>query len=274
MYPGRDDGRNNAPDPIPGDERWQAVQHVLDSSAFAKAPRMCALLAFLMTRKLNGMEASLTEFTIGVEVFRRVARDFDTTIDPVVRVQMGRLRERLARYDALQENESGPRIVIPPGSYVPQLTTARAPQPAAARPIRLAPLRTLTPDAAATVFVSGLEEELSLQLFRRLGGRGMHDGTQDDRVEVSVRIERGHVRASVRLVEGVTGRTAWLQQCDVHGELGIGLQEELALAICDDLQRHVTATANASRFAGHAGPVPQSTWLSGAGGRCFPADRS
>lgn len=274
MYPGRDDGRNNAPDPIPGDARWQAVQHVLDSSAFAKAPRMCALLAFLMTRKLNGMEASLTEYTIGVEVFRRVARDFDTTIDPVVRVQMGRLRERLARYDALHENESGPRIVIPPGSYVPQLTTARAPQPAAARPIRLAPLRTLTPDAAATLFVSGLEEELSLQLFRRLGGRSMHDGTQDDRVEVSVRVERGHVRASVRLVEGATGRTAWLQQCDVHGELGIGLQEELALAICDDLQRHVTAAANASRFAEHAGPVPQSTWLSAAGGRCFPADRS
>lgn len=258
MHPGSDDGRRNAPDPIPGDARWQAVQHVLDSSAFARAPRMCALLAFLMTRKLNGMEASLTEYTIGVEVFRRVARDFDTTIDPVVRVQMGRLRERLARYDALQENASGPRIVIPPGSYVPEMTTNHAPRPSAARPIRLAPLRTLTPDSAATVFVSGLEEELSLQLFRRLGSGSGEGAMQDDRVEVSVRVERGHVRASVRLVEGATGRVAWLQQCDAHGELGIRLQEELALAICNDLQRHVTGAANASRFAGHAGPVRRS----------------
>ena len=237
-----------APTTILNDERWQLVQRVLTSSVFTRAPRMIALLSFLMRRKLSGMEASITEHTIGVEVFRRAPRDFDTTIDPVVRVQMGRLRERLARYDASPESAAGPRIVIPAGSYVPQLTaphtaphTASPSQAAPLRParmIQLSPLRTLTPDAAAAAFVSGLEDELALQLFQRLGGAG--SVAQGDRLDVSIRIEGEHVRASVRLVEAVDGRTAWLQQCDAHGAPGIRLQEALALAICDDLQRHLS----------------------------------
>lgn len=233
-----------APTTIPNDERWQLVQRVLTSSVFTRAPRMIALLSFLMRRKLSGMEASITEHTIGVEVFRRAPRDFDTTIDPVVRVQMGRLRERLARYDASPESAAGPRIVIPAGSYVPELTapqTASPTQAAQLRParmIQLAPLRTLTPDAAAAVFVSGLEEELALQLFQRLGGAG--SVAQGDRLDVSIRIEGEHVRASVRLVEAGDGRTAWLRQCDAHGAPGIRLQEALALAICDELQRHLS----------------------------------
>ena len=104
------------------DARWQLLQRVLASPFFIKAPRMSALLSFLVTRTLDGLAATLNEFTIGAEVFRRVARDFDTTIDPVVRVQMGRLRERLARYDAMPGSCGQARIVIPPGSYVPVLT--------------------------------------------------------------------------------------------------------------------------------------------------------
>lgn len=227
------------------DARWELLQRVLASPVFTKAPRMSALLSFLMVRTLNGMAASITEFSIGVEVFRRAARDFDTTIDPVVRVQMGRLRERLARYDALSGSAGGPRIVIPPGSYVPELTELHALAPARPRAIGLAPLRMLTP-ANGTGFAAGLEEELALQLFRRFGAGSTGGAPQEDRLEVSIRVDRDHVRASIRLSEAGTGRLAWLQQCDVHGDLGIRLQEELALAICDDLQRHVSAAASSS----------------------------
>jgi len=230
------------------DARWQLLQRVLASPFFIKAPRMSALLSFLVTRTLDGLAATLNEFTIGVEVFRRAARDFDTTIDPVVRVQMGRLRERLARYDAMPGSCPQARIVIPPGSYVPVLTaldSAPVSVPAARpRSIGLAPLRTLSP-AANAEFVAGLEEELALQLFRRFGAAPVQDRLLQDSLEVSVRVDRGHVRASVRLSEAGSGRLAWLQQCDVHGELGIRLQEALALAICDDLQRHVGAAASA-----------------------------
>jgi hypothetical protein len=238
---------------IQNDARWQLLQRVLASPLFVKAPRMSSLLSFLVLRTLGGLAATLNEFTIGVEVFRRVARDFDTTIDPVVRVQMGRLRERLARYDAMLDRSTDTRIVIPPGSYVPVLvapdnalrSVPDSAPPARPRSIGLAPLRQLSPGANAE-FVAGLEEELALQLFRRFGAARRHDGAQQDSLEVSVRVDRGHVRASVRLSEAGSGRLAWLQQCDVHGELGIRLQEALALAICDDLQRHVGAAASAA----------------------------
>jgi hypothetical protein len=241
------------------DARWQLLQRVLASPLFTKAPRMSALLSFLVTRTLNGLAATINEFTIGVEVFRRVARDFDTTIDPVVRVQMGRLRERLARYHAMPDSPPDARIVIPPGSYVPVLT---APGPLSAprarpRSIGLAPLRMLSSvggvgssvgAAFVAEFVAGLEDELALQLFRRFGAAPMRDGSDgvpEDRLEVSVRVDRGLVRAAIRLSEAGSGRLAWLQQCDVHGELGIRLQEALALAICNDLQRHVRVAAGA-----------------------------
>lgn len=230
-----------------GDARWQLLQRVLASPIFMKAPRMSALLSFLVLRTLNGLAATIDEFTIGVEVFRRAARDFDTTIDPVVRVQMGRLRERLARYDAMLDSTDDQRIVIPPGSYVPVLMAPySAPLALMARPraIGLAPLRILSPGTGAE-FVAGLEEELAMQLFRRFGAAQRQDALHEDSLEVSIRVDRGHVRASIRLSEAGSGRLAWLQQCDVHGDLGIGLQEALAQAICDDLQRHVGAAASA-----------------------------
>jgi TolB-like protein len=216
---------------LEGDEQWQAVRAVLTSALFAKAPRMCGLFSFLMIRKLTGMAETINEHAIGVEVFRRDARDFDTTIDPVVRVQMGRLRERLAQYHAAARPHAF-HIAIPAGSYVPVVSVSQA-QAAALRPVHLAPLRTLSADNDAAMFVSGLEEELAQQLAQRFGNPFAGTPAQGYDVQVSVRVECLHARASIRLVD--KEQVLWLHQCDRHGSLGIALQEKLALAICDDL---------------------------------------
>ncbi|WP_229263084.1 hypothetical protein [Duganella dendranthematis] len=220
------------------DERWQAVQQVLSSPAFVKAPRMRAMLAFLMHRKLSGMEVTINEYALGIEVFHRDARDYDTATDPVVRVQMGRLRERLAQYYAADSHCGGLQIVIPPGTYIPQLTPRAAPPPQSKLRLRLAPLRMLNPDSeGATAFVSGLEEELALQLFQRCGGGPELAPQQAQWLEVSVRVEPRHARASIRLLSAAGGDVVFLQRCDCHGELGISLQEELAVAIFTVLQQ-------------------------------------
>ena len=223
------------------DARWRVLQQVLESSTFRKAPRMCALLSFLVARTLAGKEASITEHAIGTEVFRRSACDYDTGTDPVVRVHMGRLRERLARHYAGSADADGMRIAIPAGTYVPVFAPAACGPRQQPSRLELTPLRSLTCDQATGTFVAGLEEELAQHLFERLGKRGVPSLSCDCRVEVSVRVEPGHVRASLRLVLAATGHTTWLRQYDVHGSLGIRLQEELALTICRDLQRHVPA---------------------------------
>ncbi|WP_187363468.1 hypothetical protein [Massilia frigida] len=223
---------------VQSDATWQAVQHVLSSPSFVKAPRMRAMLSFLMTRKLSGMEASISEYAIGIEVFHRDARDYDTSFDPVVRVQMGRLRGRLAQYYATAANVSGLQIVIPLGTYVPVLTSAASARPISIKSVALTPLGSPTPESGTRNFISGLEEELALRLFQRFGSESDASAEQY-RMEVRVRTEPRYARATIRLIDANTGQIAWIQQCDRHGELGIALQEKLALAICTDLQNYM-----------------------------------
>lgn len=225
------------------DEQWQAVQRVLSSPVFVKAPRMRAMLSFLMMRKLSGMEASISEHAIGIEVFHRDARDYDTTIDPVVRVQMGRLRGRLAQYYAAMGNWGGLQIVIPPGTYVPVLTATASARAINIKSVELTPLCSLTPENGTTNFISGLEEELALRMFQRFGG-DTGAAPEQYRMEVRVRTEPRYARATIRLIDANTGQVAWIQQCDRHGDLGIALQEKLALAICADLQNYMRGDAS------------------------------
>lgn len=236
----------------PGEVR-HSLQKLLASQAFARAPRMRHLLTFLVEKKLDGREHDISEYAIGMEVFRRDARCYDTTLDPVVRVQMGRLRGRLAGYYATAGCPSGLRLSIPSGTYVPVITLAggAAPPPRQAQ-LQLAPLRNLTEAHESDAFVCGVDEELGSRLFAtfgslaqpRDGGAAVSAGGIAElaplhRLEGSVRVEKDHVRASMRLVETAAGRIAWLSQFDCRGELGMTLQEELAGAICAGLQRHL-----------------------------------
>ena len=53
------------------------------------------LLRYVVEQTLSGNEENLKERTLGVEVFRR-SPDYDTNLDPVVRLSAGEVRKRLA----------------------------------------------------------------------------------------------------------------------------------------------------------------------------------
>ena len=229
-----------------------AMRRVTDSPAFAKAPRMCALLSFLIEKKLGGEEGGLTEYAIGTQLFRRDAASYDTTIDPIVRVQIGRLRTRLAGYYSSIENTAALQICIPAGSYVPTLRrVAPNASPRADQRLELAPLRCLSLDERNSAFAGGLDEELCARMFARFPGlaqvcdRRASDidcvaigGSVNLRLEGSIRVEQAHVRASMRLLDNSLGQTVWTAQFDCSGMLGIALQEQLANAICVKLADH------------------------------------
>lgn len=236
-----------------------ALRRVTSSAAFAKAPRMCALLSFLMEKKLGGAEDGLTEYAIAMQLFRRDPASYDTTIDPVVRVQIGRLRRRLADYYSAIKEVGALQICIPAGSYVPVLRRA-APDGAKAgiERLELVPLSCLSLDQRNGAFAGGVDEELCSRLFLRfpamlqVRGRSRFDmdrGRGGDaaqwRLEGSIRVEQAYVRVSVRLVDNIAGHTAWTAQCDSSGTLGIALQEDLANAICDKLADYFRSRTNA-----------------------------
>lgn len=240
-----------APSP---DAVWHAAQQLL--AAFARAPRMCHLLSFLIEKKLAGQDHEITEYAIGLQVFRRDARTYDTTLDPVVRVQVGRLRARLDAYEygAEADADDSVRITLPLGSYVPCFGIAEREGRCRRRPLQVAPLRNLCFDTGNQGFVRGIDEELGARLFESFGNVtpvaeanllapvALQRGPQPlHRLEGSIRIERDHVRAAMRLLDAQTGHIVWLSQFDRQGELGMAMQAELAGAICAALQQHLSA---------------------------------
>lgn len=100
-----------------GDDAARAqVGRILDSPLFLKSKRCRALLRYIVDKTVKGERDDLTERTIGVQVFGRTP-DYDTNLDPTVRVAATELRKRLARYYIEVGNDEEPRIEIPVGSY-------------------------------------------------------------------------------------------------------------------------------------------------------------
>jgi hypothetical protein len=109
----------------PAPERCQEqVQRILKSATFRNSATLQQLLQFLTAKVFEGGGAeALKEYTIGVEAFGR-SDDFDPKTDTIVRVQIHRLRQKLAEYyDA--DGISDPILIeIPKGHYLPSFEPA------------------------------------------------------------------------------------------------------------------------------------------------------
>lgn len=88
---------------------------VLASASFRTSKRHSGFLRYLVEETLEGRSAHLKERTVGVHEFGREI-DYDTNVDPVVRVSAGELRKRLAQYYHEAGRETELRIDLPPGS--------------------------------------------------------------------------------------------------------------------------------------------------------------
>ncbi len=115
------DSARSAPLP-PGASRAAQIREQLDrilsSPGFQGANRRVRLLRYLVERTLEDQCDSLKESVIATEVFDR-APDYDPQVDSVVRVEVGRLRSRLAEYYGQAGQDERVRIEIPKGGYRP-----------------------------------------------------------------------------------------------------------------------------------------------------------
>ena len=94
------------------------LDRVLRSPHFDGSTRSREFLRYVVEEVLAGRAAYLKQAAIAVEVFGRKP-DFDAVIDPIVRVQAGRLRRSLERYYLLSGDIDSIRIELPKGSYAP-----------------------------------------------------------------------------------------------------------------------------------------------------------
>lgn len=105
------------------DERAAAIvraelARILASDAFRAAPQLSAFLSFIVERTVEGRATELKGYTIAVEGLGRPA-DFNPQIDPIVRVEAGRLRRALTQYYVGEGQGSSVQISMPVGGYVP-----------------------------------------------------------------------------------------------------------------------------------------------------------
>jgi hypothetical protein len=97
------------------------LDRVLVSDAFRAAPQLSAFLSFVVERTVEGRAAELKGYTIAVEGLGRPA-DFNPQLDPIVRVEAGRLRRALAQYYTGEGRGDPVQISMPVGGYVPVFT--------------------------------------------------------------------------------------------------------------------------------------------------------
>jgi tetratricopeptide (TPR) repeat protein len=130
-----------------------AVAHVISAPEFKRSARMVRFLTYLAEQSLAGALEQLAERPVGIAVFDREA-GWDPKIDPIVRIEARRLREKLAQYYSSLSAQPEVTLSIPKGSYrleynilptpVVEQELAREPEVAAALPavVAVPPART------------------------------------------------------------------------------------------------------------------------------------
>lgn len=111
--------------PIPSLVTQEAVrdqlEKILSRQWFSNSKRYPKFLRTVVQYTLDGRGHELKERTIGIEVFGRDP-NYDTGLDPVVRVTAGEVRKRIAQYYHEPGHEQEVRIDLQPGSYVAEFT--------------------------------------------------------------------------------------------------------------------------------------------------------
>src|ERR1043166_4897504 len=106
-----------AVDSPPADAVRAQLTRILASQIFSRSDRLTAFLTYIVEQTLAGHGAALKEQVLAMEVYGKGA-DFGGAVDPIVRVDARRLRDKLREYYAFAPHD---RLIIsvPKGSYAP-----------------------------------------------------------------------------------------------------------------------------------------------------------
>ena len=242
------------------------LERILSSEDFDASPRSRAFLSFIVEETLVGRQDHLTQSVIATRVFGR-RENFDPTVDPIVRIQAGRLRRSLERYYLLSGSDDSVRIELPRGTYVPgarwgDKTPARSAVAVASGGPR-------DPDGWPSVVVSlfendapelqsaasRLKEELCVEMGRygdvRVVRRRDLDalGLRHGDFSLSGHVSRGAdgLRVRARLLDSHTASQVWAEEYTAPASAAGGFWEESARRI-------------AARVASEQGVVARQLW--------------
>jgi serine/threonine-protein kinase len=235
---------------------------------------------------LAGREAALKEYAIGLHVFDK-PESFDTRVDPIVRVQAGRLRAKIRDYyDTDGRNDRvwiglskrGYRPVfgwwqaedapLAPAPVGPASESAPEPPLASARTIAVLPFEDLSPEQTQEYFCDGITQEIINALAKVKGlsvaartSAAQFKGKPEDIRQIARQLQVGRVlegsvqkigqrvRISVHLVDASTGFDCWVESYDRPLDDVLAIQDEIAQAIADALRAEAEAESGGAPAA-------------------------
>ncbi|HTS61838.1 MAG TPA: hypothetical protein VMH28_07425 [Candidatus Acidoferrales bacterium] len=94
----------------------EEIDRLIQSKTFQTSEAHRRLLQYLAERTLAGDADRLKEYTVGLEAFGKPPT-YDPKHDSIVRLQMGRLRQKLAVYYQSEANGDPVRVSLPKGAF-------------------------------------------------------------------------------------------------------------------------------------------------------------
>jgi len=242
---------------MPDEAILEQLDRILRHEEFHATDKMRDFLRFVVEETLAGNARLLKGFTIAREVFGR-GTDFDAALDPVVRIQAGRLRRAMERYYLTAGRRDPILIEIPKGGYVPVFTAGpvhgsetgnRDAGEVASREkcwpyILVLPFETLASNPQTAYLGTGLATELCIGLgscpeFRVMLSQTQVPEVPADRLRPDF-IVRGTVQQSgdeckvvVQLLSATTGEQLWIDslKSTLNDSSLIAFQEKAARTI-------------------------------------------
>jgi adenylate cyclase len=242
------------------------LKRILASPPFVNSINLQNFLRFIVEKTLAGEAGTIKGYTVATQVLGRKA-DFDPNIDPIVRINAGRLRRALEQYYQGPGISDLVVIDIPRGAYVPVFrSSSRLESPAAGISAALAlptgpsvavmPLLNLTGDRKQEYFIEGLAEELTSELARyqdlrviayhstrqwrgkRIDARAVgQDLGARFLVEGSFRRDVKTVKIDLHVVDTLNNQRVWGEQycLELKADSLIALQEAIARQVAGRL---------------------------------------
>lgn len=99
-------------------EAQAEVDRLLSDPLFQSPDRNKSFLRFIANEFFEGRAEAIKAYAIAVDVFGRPS-NFDPSIDPIVRIEATRLRAALTQYYDVHGSDTGIRVDLPRGRYVP-----------------------------------------------------------------------------------------------------------------------------------------------------------
>lgn len=110
--------RSSTSPPIDPSIIARLLDSICCSPGFRRAPQLQRFLRYVVTQGILESGAALKESQIAIDVLHRDS-SFDSQVDPIIRVEAGRLRLRLTEYYAGPGSHDDIVIEIPKGGYRP-----------------------------------------------------------------------------------------------------------------------------------------------------------